>query len=104
VVRGNPLLAHRTDRPEISTGRESQVSVQHAVAAALVKGQAGLDQFSDACVRDPDVLKQRSKVDLVRAAASLWDPHYDAAPLIDAIWSVEASKDVSRLVSMTAVG
>ena len=39
VVRGNPLLAHRTDRPEISTGRESQVSVQHAVAAALVHRQ-----------------------------------------------------------------
>src|SRR5450432_1914466 len=42
VVRGNPLLGVRTDRPEISTGRESQVSVQHAVAAALVTGQAGL--------------------------------------------------------------
>src|SRR6201999_4597500 len=66
VVRGNPLLAHRTDRPDISTGRESQVSVQHAVAAALVKGQAGLDQFSDACVRDPDVLKLRSKAEVVR--------------------------------------
>ena len=49
VVRGNPLLAARTDRPDISTGRESQVSVQHAVAAALVKGQAGLAQFTDEC-------------------------------------------------------
>jgi 2-methylcitrate dehydratase PrpD len=52
VVRGHPLLAVRTDRPDISTGRESQVSVQHAVAAALVTGKAGLDQFTDACVRD----------------------------------------------------
>ena len=115
-----------------------------------MKGQAGLDQFSDACVRDREVVKLRSKVEVVRderfstvaaaveittsdgqtfkleqpaargsdgnplsdsdleqklrAAASLWDPHYDAAPLIDAIWSVEASKDVSRLVSMTVVG
>ena len=34
VVRGNPLLALRADRPDISTGRKSQVSVQHAVAAA----------------------------------------------------------------------
>jgi 2-methylcitrate dehydratase PrpD len=40
VVRGNPLLSDRTDRPDISTGRESQVSVQHAVAAALVTGEA----------------------------------------------------------------
>jgi 2-methylcitrate dehydratase PrpD len=150
VVRGNPLLSVRADRPNISTGREAQVSVQHAVAAALVKGQAGLDQFSDACVRDPEVLKLRTKVEVVRderfstvaaaveittsdgqifkleqpaargsdanplsdsdleqklrAAASLWDPRYDAAPLIDAIWSVETSEDVSKLASMTAVG
>ena len=26
---------------------------------------------------------------------------YDAAPLIDAIWNVEASTDVSTLVSLT---
>jgi 2-methylcitrate dehydratase PrpD len=148
VVRGNPLLSIRADRPDISTGREAQVSVQHAVAAALVKGQAGLDQFSDACVRDPDVLKLRSKAEVVRderfstvaaaveittvdgktfkleqpaargsdanplsdsdleqklrAAASLWDPRYDVAPLIDAIWNVETSADVSTLVSLTA--
>jgi 2-methylcitrate dehydratase PrpD len=148
VVRGNPLLSVRADRPDISTGREAQVSVQHAVAAALVKGQAGLDQFSDACVRDPEVLKLRGKVEVVRderfstvaaaveittadgktfkleqpaargsdanplsdsdleqklrAAASLWDPRYDVAPLIDAIWNVETSADVSTLVSLTA--
>ena len=37
AVRGNPLLLQRTDRPEVATGRESQVSLQHAVAAALVR-------------------------------------------------------------------
>jgi 2-methylcitrate dehydratase PrpD len=123
--------------------------VQHAVAAALIKGHAGLDQFTDVCVNDPEVLKLRSKVevlrdetfstvaaavevttsdgmvfkleqqaargsdanplsdrdleDKLRAAASLWNPRYDATPLIDAIWNVEASADVSKLVSLTAV-
>lgn len=66
VVRGHPLLAARTDRPGISTGRELQVSVQHAVAAALVTGKAGIDQFTDACVRDPRVLALRSKVEVLR--------------------------------------
>ena len=66
VVRGNPLLGVRTDRPDISTGRESQVSVQHAVAAALVTGNAGLDQFTDACVRDTRVLALRGKVEVER--------------------------------------
>jgi 2-methylcitrate dehydratase PrpD len=66
VVRGNPLLAHRTDRPDVATGRESQVSVQHAVAAALVFGAAGVDQFTDACVNDPRVLALRRTVEVMR--------------------------------------
>ena len=144
VVRGNPLLTHRTDRPDISTGRESQVSVQHAVAAALVHGAAGLEQFTDACVTDPRVQALRRKVEVVRdpsfstiaaavdittadgavhrlsqiaargsdvnpmsdrdleqklktAAAGL---NLDAAPLIDAIWALETSTDVSRLAAL----
>jgi 2-methylcitrate dehydratase PrpD len=146
VVRGNPLLAHRTDRPEISTGRESQVSVQHAVAAALVHGAAGLDQFTDACVDDPRVQALRSKVEVLRdesistIAASVeittadgavhylkqdaargsdvnpmsdedleqklrtvaagWNRHHDVKPLIDAIWALDKSEDVSRLASL----
>jgi 2-methylcitrate dehydratase PrpD len=146
VVRGNPLLAVRTDRPDVSTGRESQVSVQHAVAAALVTGKAGLDQFTDACVRDPGVLALRSKIevtrdsalstiaaavdittadgkihqlsqsaargsdvnpmsdtdleDKLRTTAHGWNPHYDTAPLIDAIWALDTSADVSSLVRL----
>jgi 2-methylcitrate dehydratase PrpD len=143
VVRGHPLLSDRTDRPDISTGRESQVSVQHAVAAALVSGQAGLDQFTDACVRDPKVLALRRKVEVVRdvafstiaaaveittadgathrlsqsaargsdvnpmsdrdleeklrTAAAGWDARHDITPLIDAVWVLDTSTDVSGL-------
>jgi 2-methylcitrate dehydratase PrpD len=146
VVRGNPLLAHRTDRPDIATGRESQVSVQHAVAAALVHGAAGIDQFSDACVADPRVAALRAKVEVLRdesistIAASVdiatadgavyyltqkaargsdvnpmsdadleqklrtvakgWNPRHDVTPLIDAIWALDRSKDVSRLAAL----
>ncbi len=66
VVRGHPLLGVRTDRPDISTGREAQVSVQHAVAAALVTGKAGLEQFTDASARDPKVMALRQKIELRR--------------------------------------
>jgi 2-methylcitrate dehydratase PrpD len=80
VVRGHPLLAQRADRPDIESGREAQVSVQHAVAAALVFGKAGLEQFTDSCVRDPAVAALRQKVEVVRdanipvisAAVDLW--------------------------------
>jgi 2-methylcitrate dehydratase PrpD len=143
VVRGHPLLSDRTDRPNISTGRESQVSVQHAVAAALATGKAGLDQFSNASARDPKVLSLRNKVKVVRdssfstiaaaveittadgkihklaqpaargsdvnpmsdkdiegklrTAAAGWDPLHDVAPLIDAIWTLDKSPNVSKL-------
>jgi 2-methylcitrate dehydratase PrpD len=146
VVTGNPLLSDRTDRPDISTGREAQVSVQHAVAAALVTGKAGLDQFTDACARDAKVLALRSRVevlrdsafstiaaaveittaddkvhklsqpsargsdvnpmsdrdleDKLRVAASGWDPRHDIAPLIDAVWALDKSADVSKLASL----
>ena len=147
VVRGHPLLSVRADRPDISTGREAQVSVQHAVAAALAFGKVGLDQFTDACVRHPKVLELRRTVevmrdenfattaaaveitttdgrtheltqpaargsdvnplsdseleDKLRTAAAGWNPSYEAAPLIDAIWTVDNCSDVSRLASMT---
>lgn len=52
-VTGQKLLRDRTDRPGVKTGRESQVSAQHAVAVSLLCGRAGLAEFSDAAVQDP---------------------------------------------------
>ena len=147
VVRGHPLLSHRTDRPDVSTGSESQVSVQHAVAAALVHGEAGLDQFSDECVRDPLVIAMRRRVEVIRdpaiatvaaavelstrdgtshslstsaapgspstpmrdkdiedklrTIAASWRAGHDVEPLIDAIWTLEKSSDVSGVLALT---
>ena len=147
VLRGNPLLSDRTDRPDISTGAESQVSVQHAVAAALVLGQAGLAQFTDGCARDPAVVAMRRRIAVVRdpAIATIaaqvelctadgrthrlstpaargspanpmsdrdveeklrtvvgsWQPGYDVAPLIAAIWALDRSDDAARLLALT---
>jgi 2-methylcitrate dehydratase PrpD len=66
VVTGNPLLGIRTDRPHISTSAQSQVSVQHGIAAALVTGKAGVEQFTDVCVNDPAVVALRGKVTVQR--------------------------------------
>ncbi|WP_072392670.1 MmgE/PrpD family protein [Hyphomicrobium sp. CS1BSMeth3] len=68
VVRGHPLLAARTDRPHVTSGREAQVSVQHSVAAALLFGEACLAQYTDTCVRDPAALALRAKVQVERDA------------------------------------
>jgi 2-methylcitrate dehydratase PrpD len=147
VVTGNPLLAARTDRPNISTGREAQVSTQHAVAAALIAGKAGIEQFTDACVNDPKVVALRGKVSVVRdegfpttsaavaittadgkthrvsqaaargseanpmsdkdledklrLAAAGAIPGNDIAPLIEGIWQLDESGDISGLASLT---
>jgi 2-methylcitrate dehydratase PrpD len=69
VVTGNPLMGTRADRPDVSIGRESQVSVQHAVAVALAFGKAGLAQFTDDCVNDPAIRALRRRVEVVRDAS-----------------------------------
>jgi 2-methylcitrate dehydratase PrpD len=145
-ARGNPLLLQRTDRPEVRTGRESQVSLQHAVAVALVRGKAGLDQFTDACVNDPAVSAMRRKIevaakpglstiaaemefvtadgrthtvstqaargsaanplkdaeieDKLRIEADSWQKGHDIQPLIDAVWTIDRSEDVSALAKL----
>ena len=45
------------------------MSVQHAVAAALALGKAGLDQFTDDCARDPAVVEMRRRIEVVRDSA-----------------------------------
>lgn len=51
-LTGHPLLRQRTDRPDVRTGRESQVSAQHAIAIVWRRGKAGLDEFDDAAVAE----------------------------------------------------
>ena len=68
LVHGHPLLSERADRPNVTTGREAQVSVQHSVAAAQIFGDAGLDQYTDACVNEPAVLELRRKVEVAQDA------------------------------------
>ena len=58
------MLQQRADRPDVMTGRESQVSAQHAVAVSLIFGAAGLAQFTDEAVHDPRVSAFRQKVKL----------------------------------------
>jgi 2-methylcitrate dehydratase PrpD len=61
-ITGQQLLRDRTDRPGIKTGRESQVSAQHAVPVSLLRGRAGIQEFSDEAVRDPAIRALGEKV------------------------------------------
>ncbi len=54
-ITGHPLLRQRTDRPNVSNGRQSQVSAQHTVGVVLTRQRAGLAEFSDDAVADSRV-------------------------------------------------
>lgn len=51
-LTGHPLLRERTDRPDVTTGRLSQISAQHTIAIALRRGKAGLTEFTDETVAE----------------------------------------------------
>jgi 2-methylcitrate dehydratase PrpD len=68
-IAGHPLLRERTDRAQVNTGREAQVSAQHAVAVALTRGRAGLAEFSDECVADNGLRSLGAKVGFVDDAS-----------------------------------
>jgi 2-methylcitrate dehydratase PrpD len=62
LVRGNPLLRQRTDRPCPDSSREAAVSIQHSVAVCFLRGAAGVAQYADDCVHDPALRALGSKV------------------------------------------
>ncbi|WP_374448978.1 MmgE/PrpD family protein, partial [Stella sp.] len=68
TVSGHPLLRQRADRPAVTSGREAQVSAQHAVAVALIDGRAGVAEFADQRVRAADVLDLRARVAVAEEA------------------------------------
>ena len=37
----------------------------------------------------------------LRTAAAGWNPRHDIAPLIDAIWHLDDSEDISQLAALT---
>jgi 2-methylcitrate dehydratase PrpD len=64
IVEGHPLLRQRADRPGVTTGREAQVSAQHTVAVALLRGAAGVREYTDAVVNAPDIRAFASRVEV----------------------------------------
>jgi 2-methylcitrate dehydratase PrpD len=61
-VHLSPLAVERTDRPEPRNAIEARLSAQHAVAVALLRGEAGLAQFSDAAAADGEVRALRRRI------------------------------------------
>jgi 2-methylcitrate dehydratase PrpD len=61
TVRGSALLLARGDRA-VRNGRDARVSIHHCVAAALLIGAAGVEEFLEAAVVRPEIVALRQKV------------------------------------------
>jgi 2-methylcitrate dehydratase PrpD len=58
----HPLVHELTGKTSPQSGLEGKFSVYHSAAVALIDGAAGQAQYSDARVRDPQVIALRDKV------------------------------------------
>jgi len=63
-VHGSALLKARADR-QVSTGREAQVCLGHTVAVAMLRGRAGVAEYTDASVNDPAIREFGRRVVMV---------------------------------------
>ena len=61
-LRVHPLVLELTGKRMPQTGLEAKFSVYHACAAAILFGQAGEGEFSDAVARRADVIALRDRV------------------------------------------
>jgi 2-methylcitrate dehydratase PrpD len=89
TLRGNPLLRERTDRPDVATGRESQVSAQHAIAVVLKSGRADPAAFSDRAVAE--TLGRRPAVTFVD------EPERDIASVEIEAWSRDGVRHAATI-------
>jgi 2-methylcitrate dehydratase PrpD len=65
ALRVHPLVIELTGKKTPQTGLEGKFSVYHSCAVAIVHGAAGEAQYSDAAVRDPQVIALRERVSAV---------------------------------------
>jgi 2-methylcitrate dehydratase PrpD len=61
-VRVAPLVLDLCNKRDLRQGLDSKYSIYHSAAVGLVRGKAGLDEYSDAAVIDPLISRIREKV------------------------------------------
>jgi 2-methylcitrate dehydratase PrpD len=62
ALKTHPLVLELTGKRTPQAGLEGKFSVYHSCAVAVIYGAAGEAQYSDACVRDPNVVALRDRV------------------------------------------
>ena len=64
-VRVAPLVMDLCNKKDITRGLEGKYSIYHSSAVGLVRGKAGLQEYTDAAVNDPIVKRVRERVSAI---------------------------------------
>jgi 2-methylcitrate dehydratase PrpD len=68
-VRVAPLVLDLCNKREIRQGLDSKYSIYHSAAVGLVRGRAGLQEYTDAAVNDPLIKRVRDRVTAIGDAS-----------------------------------
>ena len=89
-----PLVLDLCNQQNITRGLQGKFSVYHGAAVGLVRGVAGLDEYTDAAVNDADVKRVRERVTATGDASLTEDQARIEVELADGRrvgWSIEQS-------------
>jgi 2-methylcitrate dehydratase PrpD len=68
-VRVAPLVLDLCNQREITRGLQGKFSIYHAAAIGLVRGKAGIQEYTDGAVNDPQIKRVRERVTAVADSA-----------------------------------
>ena len=103
-LRVAPLVLDLCNQQNITRGLQGKFSVYHGAAIGLVRGQAGLDEYTDAAVNDPAVKRVRERVTATGDPALTEDQAHIEVELADGRRRHLVRGAVARQHSSPAVG
>jgi 2-methylcitrate dehydratase PrpD len=83
ALKVSPLVLELTGKKTPRSGLEAKFSVYHSAAVAILRGEAGLREYSDQTVRDPAVIALRDRVTAVADASVREEEAYATITLKD---------------------
>jgi 2-methylcitrate dehydratase PrpD len=93
-LRVAPLVLDLCNQQNITRGLQGKFSVYHGAAIGLVRGRAGLDEYTDAAVNDPAIKRVRERATATGDASLTEDQARVEVELVDGrrvTWSIEQS-------------
>jgi 2-methylcitrate dehydratase PrpD len=82
-LRVAPLVLDLCNQQSITRGLQGKFSVYHGAAVGLVRGKAGLQEYTDAAVNDPEVKRVRESTTAAGDAALTEDQAHVEVELVD---------------------